>query len=280
MLIVLTSKSVFARDPVVVPPFQLSVSLPLDSDPETQKSSSRPAFWIQLAEVLGSCLLTSGIDYYAYNSYRNDPDSLIRYRIAQAGLQLGVSSALFFLNGGVDDWREGLKVALTYNFIHWTFLNDFIYYGIAEFVPADNAKGFQGEGAWKEASDPNAWGTRHAWWTPLGIFRMATGTPKKDLKFSPSELYAQTIVGSGIAISALALDFWKKPESSQKTSFLSATPLGQRGETMDQNFFHRNNDPKASESNQGAFENAKQMIDSKALGKTFTLSTRVSDTAY
>lgn len=201
-----------------VPKIGVSVSVPIDmSVTQTEiKSDSSPSFWCQLSQVIGSCLVLSSLDYYAYNSFKDNPEKLQNYRYAQVGLQLGTSSMLFFLNGGFDQWKEGLKVVGAFNLMHWTFVNDFIYYGIAEFVPADNPNGFQGKGAWAQASDPDGWATRHAWWTPLGLTRILFGTPKADLKFTPTELYVQAGLGTSISVTALALDFWKTPEAEKK----------------------------------------------------------------
>jgi hypothetical protein len=118
-----------------------------------------------MGNVLLCLAVFSLYDYAGYNMTRNSPDGLAAYRMTQIALQATLTAALAV---GCS-WKE----AVAFNFLWWTWVADFAYYGWAHVL---NVKGWENRTTNALARSPG--GITWAWWTPVGIhFGGKTGRP-------------------------------------------------------------------------------------------------------
>ncbi len=114
----------------------------------------------RMRNVLIASALSSLTDYVGYNLMKNDPRTLVLYRVLQITFNATLTYYLYQENG--------LSTALAFQLVWWTGGHDFMYYGWAEVL---NVKGWEGRGSFSRIVQE---GASHLYWTPIGLSRGGT----------------------------------------------------------------------------------------------------------
>ena len=142
------------------------------------------------AWVMGSSLAISLGDFIAYNLWRDHIDwqpglhAPFLFRFVQGSIQAAIT---YFL------YKElGLKTAISFNLLWWTWFDDLLFYGWGEALnPAS---------PWPNRSNLQLTNDAHitwASWTPVGLLRSPTSP------IAANTLVAQVFVGFSISIALL-----------------------------------------------------------------------------
>lgn len=104
--------------------------------------------------AIGVCLIFSIFDYIGFNYSRDK--NLTTYRVVQYIVQI----ALTYFVWTIFSWQS----AIAWLLLWWTFLCDFMYYGIAWLVNPSGT--WEGRSQLLQSLNGVSW----AWWTPYGLF--------------------------------------------------------------------------------------------------------------
>jgi hypothetical protein len=136
--------------------------------------------------VAGASLAFSLLDYVGFNiAIRQLHNSEPVYHAFQSAVQAGITYFLY--------QTCGIKSAISFNLIWWTWTDDIGYYGWGYLLNPTNSDHWENRSHNGLMSEGITWAS----WTPIGLLR-----PAHD-KISREALVAQSIIGVSVAIPLL-----------------------------------------------------------------------------
>jgi hypothetical protein len=135
------------------------------------------------------CAVYALADYLGYNFTRHDPNSLRRYRVAQAVMQATLTALAGLL--------ASVATAVAFNLVWWTFGEDILYYAYAAVLNPGGRWESRGNFRRYILGNCCTW----AYWTPIGMLRGMD----KSRRIAGSTLIAQASIGAAGAIALTML---------------------------------------------------------------------------